>query len=426
MPKIDNSGYILVDFSKVDHNKHSQVIEGFYADCEKLISNEKFVLLSNVNEVSTTPIPSIVLFKNSIYNVITFEYVYTISAGDVVVVTKNEGGITVDVIDDSIIALNKTWSSSKINEMLPDNAGQIIYDNTVSHIQSNRVQSAIDELVIIINGIDSRVIVNESDISNIKNQLITIANEISLLHSASNIEVTSGVSVDDVLNSLEQNKQDNLTAGNNVSISSDNVISAVDTTYTAGNNVSISSDNVISATDTVYGAGDGIDITNNVIAVDPATANIKAANVEYLSSVSVADKLDNVPTFDTLTTGDNNKLLGVSVSGSDISVGAVDSQGAFEYQTKTLTYNGINFVFTRRGHVCSVSVNHNSQVAFSTSWTSIGSLSSNYFNTGTQLIGMVIPNGNTLMFRLSYDGDVDIICNVNTNIWAQGTAVYLV
>ena len=145
MAKIDNSGYILVDFSKVDHNKRTQVIDGFYSDCEKLISNEKFVLLSNVNEVSTTPIPSIVLFKNSIYNVITFEYVYTISAGDVVVVTKNEGGITVDVIDDSIIALNKTWSSSKINEMLPDNAGQITYDNTVSHLQSNRVQSAIDE-----------------------------------------------------------------------------------------------------------------------------------------------------------------------------------------------------------------------------------------------------------------------------------------
>ena len=84
MPKVDNSGYILVDFSKVDHNKHSQVIDGFYADCEKLISNEKFVLLTNVNEVSTTPIPSIVLFKNSIYNVITFEYVYTISSGDIV------------------------------------------------------------------------------------------------------------------------------------------------------------------------------------------------------------------------------------------------------------------------------------------------------------------------------------------------------
>ena len=146
-----NSGYILVDFSKVDHNKKTQVISGFYDECFKLISNEKFVLLSNVNEVSTTPIPSIVLFKNGIYNVITFEYVYTIVSGDVVTVTKNEGGITVDVIDDDIIALNKTWSSSKINEMLPNNAGQIIYDNATSHLQSNRVQGALDEIVGILN-----------------------------------------------------------------------------------------------------------------------------------------------------------------------------------------------------------------------------------------------------------------------------------
>jgi hypothetical protein len=54
-----------------------------------------------------------------------------------------------------------------------------------------------------------------------------------------------------------------------------------------------------------------------------------ASQVKYSSSESVADKLDNVPTFDTLTTSDNNKLLGVSVSGSDISVGAVDNGCSF-------------------------------------------------------------------------------------------------
>lgn len=48
-----------------------------------------------------------------------------------------------------------------------------------------------------------------------------------------------------------------------------------------------------------------------------------AADIPYSSGVSVADKLDDVPTFDTLTSSDNNKLLGVSVVGSDISVGAV-------------------------------------------------------------------------------------------------------
>lgn len=55
------------------------------------------------------------------------------------------------------------------------------------------------------------------------------------------------------------------TAGTNVSISNENVISATNTTYTAGTNVSISEQNVISATDTTYTAGTGIDITNGVI-----------------------------------------------------------------------------------------------------------------------------------------------------------------
>lgn len=46
--------------------------------------------------------------------------------------------------------------------------------------------------------------------------------------------------------SLIGEKQDILTAGDNVSISAENVISATDTTYTAGDNVSISAENVIS------------------------------------------------------------------------------------------------------------------------------------------------------------------------------------
>ena len=57
--------------------------------------------------------------------------------------------------------------------------------------------------------------------------------------------------------------------------------------------------------------------------IDEIISALTAADIPYSAGVSVADKLDNVPTFDTLTTSDNNKLLGVSVSGDDISVGAV-------------------------------------------------------------------------------------------------------
>ena len=56
------------------------------------------------------------------------------------------------------------------------------------------------------------------------------------------------------------------TAGTNVAISDQNVISATDTKYTAGTNVAISDQNVISATDTTYTAGTGISISaENVI-----------------------------------------------------------------------------------------------------------------------------------------------------------------
>lgn len=72
------------------------------------------------------------------------------------------------------------------------------------------------------------------------------------------------------------------TAGDNVQISPDHVISATDTTYTAGTNVQISADNVISATDTTYTAGEHITIdANNVISAD-------------FSDIDV----DNVPKFD--------------------------------------------------------------------------------------------------------------------------------
>lgn len=61
-----------------------------------------------------------------------------------------------------------------------------------------------------------------------------------------------------------------------------------------------------------------------------------ADDIPYSQGVSVADKLDNVPTFDTLTSSDNNKLLGVSVSGSDISVVAVDKTYDSGWQPITL------------------------------------------------------------------------------------------
>lgn len=124
---------------------------------------------------------------------------------------------------------------------------------------------------------------------------------------------------------LEENKQDKLTAGNNITITDENVISSVDTTYTAGtgididegvinctvtdttytagSNIQISAENVISATDTTYTAGNGIDITGNVISATGGAAawgNI-TGNIEDQTDLQTAlnDKQD------VLTAGSN-------------------------------------------------------------------------------------------------------------------------
>lgn len=79
-------------------------------------------------------------------------------------------------------------------------------------------------------------------------------------------ELAQGQTLQDVEDSLStriNNKQDKLTAGNNITISG-NTISATNTTYTAGDNITISN-GTISATDTTYTAGTGISISNNVI-----------------------------------------------------------------------------------------------------------------------------------------------------------------
>lgn len=77
--------------------------------------------------------------------------------------------------------------------------------------------------------------------------------EVSLLETFSSSKITD----------LLADKQDSLTAGDNVQISAGNVISATDTTYTAGANIQISASNEISATDTTYTAGTNITIDSN-------------------------------------------------------------------------------------------------------------------------------------------------------------------
>ena len=88
------------------------------------------------------------------------------------------------------------------------------------------------------------------------------------------------------------------TAGNNITISEQGVISATDTTYTAGNNIQISNENVISATDTTYTAGQNIQINNNN-EISATDTTYSAGNGLDLNSENVF-KADNIIICDAL------------------------------------------------------------------------------------------------------------------------------
>ena len=79
--------------------------------------------------------------------------------------------------------------------------------------------------------------------------------------------------------------QQKLIAGDKITISDDNVISAEGEVYTAGDNINISDNNVISATDTTYSAGDNINISDNnvisaIIGGDTIVNNVPLKNYD--------------------------------------------------------------------------------------------------------------------------------------------------
>lgn len=99
------------------------------------------------------------------------------------------------------------------------------------------------------------------------------------------------------------------TAGDNVSISEQNVISATDTKYTAGQNITISGQNVISSTDTTYTAGANVEINGNVISATDTTYTA-GANVQINGNVISA-------TDTTYTAGANVQINGNVISSTD-------------------------------------------------------------------------------------------------------------
>lgn len=112
------------------------------------------------------------------------------------------------------------------------------------------------------------------------------------------------------VDTLLDGKQDELTAGDNITIEDESgalVISATDTTYTAGTNVSISSGNVISATDTTYTAGTGLNLNGTEFSADTTV---------------LATQTDLSSKQNTLTAGSNITISGDTISATDTTYSA--------------------------------------------------------------------------------------------------------
>ena len=130
----------------------------------------------------------------------------------------------------------------------------------------------------------------------------------------------TGSEVESAISEAIADKQDTLTAGDNITIE-DNTISATDTTYTAGTNVSISNENVISATDTTYSNFTGTDgNTAGTSGLVPAPATTDAG--KFLKADGTWDAAgggggDTV--YSTKTTSNSNDGGAVYIGGKNAS-----------------------------------------------------------------------------------------------------------
>ena len=147
----DSDGYILIDMGAADISKSTQSIVGFYDRIVESVNANKLVLVINFGTYS--PMPAIAHKKLNYYEIVTNLYKITINSNDIVIIEETgestvdvtivptlqegvkiadfaigevEGSIyapeQVDVINDNVTASNTTWSSDKIDNELDKKA----------------------------------------------------------------------------------------------------------------------------------------------------------------------------------------------------------------------------------------------------------------------------------------------------------------
>ena len=111
----NSDGYILFDFSDVDFRRTNQIIDGLYKRCVDVIGTNKFILIINAN--GRTPMPATCSYVNNQYVIDSFIYLFSITSNDNIFIRRNDVPAS-DIIDDSTVSVDTTWSSSKIDTEL--------------------------------------------------------------------------------------------------------------------------------------------------------------------------------------------------------------------------------------------------------------------------------------------------------------------
>ena len=193
-------------------------------------------------------------------------------------------------------------------------------------------------------------------------------------------------------------------------------------TYNTGNRVIYEGVLYVCNDDNVTGAWDSTKW--NSATIDEIISALTAADIPYSAGVSVADKLDNVPTFDTLTTSDNNKLLGVSVSGDDISVGAVESITPI---SETVTYTNssnlrMNITLKKLFNIVELSTaGPDGAMALPTAWTLVAELTNTQLFPTVNTGFAVTVDSATIFFNVYTDGKIYCFARGGSSIYVGGS-----
>ena len=308
----DTDGYIIIDLKGIDVSRASQSVPGLYEKVAPVLDANKLVIVNNAG--NHTPLPGSCIKASNYIRITTDIYIFTINSNNILIIEANGSSITVDVsiipaysegtkiadfeingqsgelyipaypdiINDSVASDHTVYSSDKVNTLLsgkadtsaiPTKTSQL--DNDSGYITSSDIPAIPDDL----NDL------SDVDISSASDAQVLTYDAISgkWVNATSPTGVTALSQLSDV-NIASASDGEVLTYDS----TSGKWVNADVPTYTAGANISISNENVISATDTTYSEGTGIDITSNTVSLD----------INGLTSASTLDGTEEIAIYD--------------------------------------------------------------------------------------------------------------------------------